>query len=228
MAGVNSIRPVVIIGAGGLGREVLEILKARNRIVPEYEILGFIDDNKETHGKAINGYRSLGGLDWLKGQKGDGLGCICAIGACATRKKVVQKLQEMDLDFFKAIHPSVVMGDFIELGRGVIIGAGSVLTVNIRIEDHVFVNKSCSIGHDVTIGRYCSINTMTTVSGGSRLQEGVYIGAGATLVQEVSVGSWATIGAGAAVIDDIPGGVVAVGVPARPIRDNTATDSTSE
>ena len=219
MTGVNSIGPVVIIGAGGLGREVLEILKARNRITPAYNILGFIDDNKEIKGKTVNRYQTLGGLDWLEGKASDGLSCICAIGACVARKKVVQRLQEMGMNFCNAIHPSVVMGDFIELGRGVIIGAGSVLTVNIKIEDHVFINKSCSIGHDVTIGRYCTINTSATVSGGSRLDEGVYVGAGATLIQEVSVGSWATIGAGAAVIGDIPDGVVAVGVPARPIKD---------
>lgn len=212
------MKSVVIVGAGGFGREVLEIFKAQNKITKTWDILGFIDEDKQLHGKKMNGYPVLGGLDWLKEHNNDNLGCVCAIGTCETRKQVVEKLQEIGANFHNAIHPSVIMSDFVELGKDVIICAGSILTVNIKIGDHVHINLSSTIGHDAIIGSYCTINPIVAINGNNHLGEGVYVGTGATFIQGISVGSWSTIGAGAVAIEHIPEKVVAVGVPAKVIK----------
>lgn len=212
------MKSVVIVGAGGFGREVLEIFKDQNRVSKTWDILGFIDENKELHGKMVNGYPVLGGLDWLRKHNNENLGCVCAIGTCETRKRVVEKLQEMNVNFYNAIHPSVVMSEFVELGSDVIICAGSILTVNIKIGDHVHVDTNCTIAHDAVIANYCRLNPGVRINGENHLGEGVYVGTGATFIQQVSVGSWSTIGAGAVVISDIPENVVAVGVPTRVVR----------
>ena len=212
------MKSVVIVGAGGFGREVLEIFKDQNKISQAWNILGFIDENKELHGKAINNYPVLGGLDWLREHKNDCFGCVCAIGTCETRKQVVQKLQETGISFYNAIHPSVIMSEFVELGQDVIICAGSILTVNIKIGDHVHINLNSTIGHDAVIGSYCTINPTVKINGNNHLGEGVYVGTGATFIQEVSVGDWSTIAAGAVIIEDIAERVVAVGVPAKVVR----------
>lgn len=212
------MKSVVIVGSGGFGREVLEIFKAQNELRPTWDILGFIDEDKGLNNSIINNYRVLGGLDWLAEHNNINLGCVVAIGDCRTRKVVVEILEEMGISFYNAIHPSVLMSDSVELGRGVIICAGSVLTVNIKIGSHVQVNLNCTVGHDAVIGSYCTVSPMVAVNGHDHLGEGVYIGSGVTLIQDVSVGGWSTIGAGAVVVKDIPEKVLAVGIPARVIK----------
>lgn len=218
------MKSVVIIGAGGFGREVLEIFKDQNKISKSWNILGFIDENKQLHGKILNGYPVLGDLDWLREHNNDNLGCVVAVGTCKTRKQVVERMQEIGVNFYNAIHPSVIMSEFVELGQGVVICAGSILTVNIRIGNHVHINLNCTIGHDAVIGRYCTINPTVKINGNNHLGEGVYVGTGATFIQRVSVGSWSTIGAGAVVTVDIPEQVTAVGVPAKVIKNKDQGD----
>jgi len=210
-------KSVVLIGAGGSGREVLEILKDLNKKRKPWDILGFIDENEKLHGKTINGYPVLGGIDWLKIQN-PRPSCICTINDCEPRKKVVQKLNRLGVEFVNAIHPSTYIGDSVHLGKDIIIYAGSLLTANIEVGDHVHINFSCGIGHDAVIGPYSTISGLVNINGNVRLGEGVFVGSGATVIPEMSIGNWAVIGAGAVVVRDIPGKVVAVGVPARPIK----------
>lgn len=212
------MRSVVIVGAGGFGREVLEIFKDENRISKSWNILGFVDENRQLHGKVLNGYPVLGGLDWLRAHNSENLGCVVAIGTCETRKQVVERLEEIGVNFHNAVHPSVIMSDSVQMGTDVIICAGSILTVNIKIGDHVHININSTIGHDAVIGRYCTINPIVAINGNNHLGEGVYVGTGATFIQGISIGSWSTIGAGAVVIGDIPEKVTAVGVPAKVIK----------
>jgi sugar O-acyltransferase (sialic acid O-acetyltransferase NeuD family) len=209
---------IVIVGAGGFGREVLEIFKDQNRIKKRWNIVGFVDDDKKLHGKMVNGYPVLGDLDWLKEHNKENLSCVCAIGMPETRKKVVAELQKIDVKFSNAIHSSVLMSEFVELGDDVIICAGSILTVNIKIGDHVHIDTNCTVAHDVVIGSYCRLSPGVRVNGRDRLGEGVFVGSGATLVQEISVGNWSTIGAGAVVTEDIAENVVAAGIPAKEVR----------
>lgn len=211
-------KSIVIVGAGGFGREVMEIFKEQNRMSPTWDILGFIDEDEKLHGSVINGFPVLGGLDWFKQNNKKNLGCVCAIGSCEIRKKVVERLKTLGVKFYNAIHPSVIMSEFVELGEDVIICAGSILTVNIKIGDHVHINLNCTIGHDAIIENFCTINPLVIINGHDHLGEGVYIGTGASFIHEVSVGSWSTVGAGAVIIADLPANIVAVGVPAKVIK----------
>jgi len=202
----------------------VEIFKAQNEIENRWEILGFLDDSQELRGKTINGFPILGGISWLSGRQDEGVKCVCAIGDTATRKKVVDKISKGGGQFCQAIHPTVITSETVELGEDVIICAGTILTVNISIDDHCIVNLNCTIGHDAVIEKFCTLNPTASINGHDHLEEGVYIGSGATLIEGVRVGKWTTIGAGAVVIDDIPTGVVAVGVPAKPIRNKTGEE----
>ena len=130
----------------------------------------------------------------------------------------MEELEGIGVPFYNAIHPSVIIKDFVELGKGIIIQAGSILAVNSKIGDHVHINFHCAIGHDARIGNYCTISPHVTINGFNRLGEGVYVGAGASFVQEISIGAWTIIGAGAAVVGNIPEKVVAVGVPAKVVK----------
>ena len=211
------MRKIVIVGAGGFGREVLEIFKDDNTIENKWEIIGFVDDNSDIHEQMINDFSVVGGLDWLIENKAD-VSCVIAIGEPKTKKLISDKLEANNVKFVNAIHPSVIMSEYVKLGNNVIICAGCILTVNITIGNHVIINLNSTIGHDVIIEDYCSMMPAVKINGNNHLNKGVYVGTGASFIHQVTIGSWTTIGAGAAVVKDIPDNVIAVGVPAKVIK----------
>ena len=80
------MKNIVIIGSGGFGREVAWLISDINRKSKEWNILGFIDDNKKLHGEIINGYRVLGSFDFFKDKKD--IYYVCAIGNAKVRKEI--------------------------------------------------------------------------------------------------------------------------------------------
>ena len=80
------MKKVVIVGAGGFGREVIEIFKDQNCFERKWEILGFIDENSNLWEKAINNFPILGGLDWFENNRD--VGCVVAIGDPKTKKRI--------------------------------------------------------------------------------------------------------------------------------------------
>ncbi|MBA7655672.1 putative acetyltransferase EpsM [subsurface metagenome] len=221
MANKDKIKSVVIVGAGGCGKVTLEVVKNQNRASPIWNIMGFIDDNEELHGKEINGYPVLGGLDWLRQYSNDNLGCVVAIDSCEIRKQVVARLHGISINFYNAIDPLAIIEDFVEIGNDVVIQSQATLRVNSRIGDHVHISTTALIGHEAIIGNYCTIAPRGDIDGKVRLDEGVYVGSHAVLLPGVSIGSWSTIGAGAVVTKDIPKNAVAVGMPAKVIKRKT-------
>jgi sugar O-acyltransferase (sialic acid O-acetyltransferase NeuD family) len=212
------IKNVVIVGAGDFGREVLEIFKAKNKVCYQWNILGFVDDDQKLQGKLVSNYPVHGNIEWLNSAPFSDIGCVCSIGLCEVRKEIVQKIQKYGIPFVNAVHPSVTICDFVHLGKGVIIQAGAILGVNSFIGDQVHVNFHGVIGHDVIINPFCTIGTKATINGHDQLGEGVFVGSGATFLQNLTIGEWTTVGAGAVVINDLAAHVVAVGVPARVIK----------
>ncbi len=208
---------VVVIGAGGFGRETLEVLKDMNKVYRKWDILGFIDDNPAIHGTTVNKMPVLGGIDWLIANHAGEIGCVIGMGDPEVKRKIVAKLKPAGVRFVNAIHPSVIMSEFVEMGEDVIICAGCILTVNIKMGSHIIVNLNCTIGHDTVIEDFCSIQPTVKINGRNILREGVYVGTGATFIHNVGVGEWTTIGAGACVVKDLPDHVTAVGVPANKI-----------
>lgn len=205
---------VIIFGAGGFGREVLEILKDQNKVFETWDILGFIDDTLPV-GQHVNGFPILGNMDWFSNNHNNA-GCLVAIGDPLIKWKIIEELEKYGVNFVNAIHPSVIMSDSVELGKNVIICAGCILTVNIKIGSHVILNLNSTVGHDVIIEDYCSIMPSVKINGNVLLKKGVYIGSGATIIQHINIGELSTIGAGAVVVRDIPNGVTAIGIPAKP------------
>lgn len=199
---------IVVIGAGGLGRETLEVLKSNP--CHEQNLLGFIDDNEKLHGKTINGYPVLGGCEWLEDQ--DVL-VVCGIGNNYTRKRVIEKLAK-DTQFVNALHQNTEIGDTVTFGEGNVVTSNCTLTCNIKIGNHVFINLHTTIGHDSILEDYVNLAPGVHISGNVTLKEGCYIYTGAVILPGVTIGRWAEIGAGSVVLKDIPDYAVAVGIPA--------------
>lgn len=207
---------ILIIGAGGLGREVAAML-TQTSLSKAYNLLGFVDDNPEL--KVINGLPLLGDTNWLLSQK-DALHCILAIANPAVKRKMAQKLQSCsNLSFPNIIHPSARLHhpDYIELGMGNIICDGTILTTNVKLGNFNIINLACTLGHDCVLGDYCSIMPGVNISGGAHLQNGVYIGTGAKLIKSTLLEDFCTVGAGSVVNTNIAAGKTYVGIPAREI-----------
>lgn len=209
---------LVILGAGGLARETLWVAREMNQERKQFDILGFVDDNPDLWGRTLADLPVLGGLGWLRENWSSDLCGICGVGNTVIRKRLHQWAQDVDLKFTNLIHPSAQMSRYVELGQGVVITAGTILTTQIEIHNQVFLNLSCTIGHDAVLEPYTNCAPACNISGGVRLKEGAHLGTGVQVIQNLTVGEWTKVGAGAVVIRDLPAHSVAVGVPAKVIK----------
>lgn len=208
---------LIIIGAGGFGREVAWLVEEINGEGEFWNLIGFIDDQSVRYGEGVNDIPMLGGIDFLQSMPRKPF-VICAIGEPTSRKKVVDRLGSLGLRYATLVHPSVKYSKYVSIGEGSIICAGTIITTNVSIGNHVIINLDCTVGHDVVIEDYVSLMPSVNVSGGVLVREGTYVGTGASIIQNVTIGEWGVVGAGAVVTKDLPGHVVSVGVPARPVK----------
>ena len=212
------IGDLVIVGARGHGKEIASLVEAINGVCPTWNLLGFVDDDPVDEARASLGYPILGGLGWLEDHLG--MSVAIAVGNPRSRAAVVARLAACDLIYPSLVHPSAILHEpTVEIGEGVLVFAGTTVMVEAVLRDHVHVNLHCTISHNAQIGAYSIVNPGANLSGDVILEPGVYIGTGACMIQGLTIGSGSIIGAGATVVDSIPANVVAVGTPARPIRD---------
>ena len=209
------MKDIVIIGAGGFGREVAWLIEDIKKVNNEWNIVGFVDDNKSIQGTEINGYKVVGDIDWLEKQE---VFVVNAIGNPVIKKKVMDKLDGSKNKYPVLIHPSVICSDRVSFGEGSIICAGNIITVNVEIGKHVIINLDCTIGHDANIGDYSTVLPSVNVSGFVKTEECVSVGTGSAVIQGVNIGRNTVVGAGAVVVKDLPANCTAVGSPAKPIK----------
>lgn len=208
----NSKIPIAIFGAGGLGKEVKIIIDAINKVKATYQFIGYFDDNQQ-------GENIIGDLNVLNGWK-DELHIVVAVGSPVTKQKIIGAIQNQQVKYATLIHPRVIIGDKekVAIGVGTILTAGSILTTDIKIGNHVLINLNATIGHDVLISDFCSIMPGVNIAGAVKLEPCVLIGSGANIINEARIGSAASVGAGAVVTKDIKTSTTVVGVPAREMR----------
>lgn len=199
---------IVIVGTGGHGRDVLFTAFDCS----QYEVIGFIDDDDEKHGKIINGIKVLGGLEWFDDHRTQ---CIVAINDTKSRKRVVNKLIKKRVKFCTLIHPSVILPNSVKIGIGCMIQAGSVFASNVAIKNHVIINLVCTIGHDSVLEDYVSLAPGVHINGNNRIKKGVFLGSGAVTKQGLTINEWSTIGMGTVLINDVPKFSLSVGVPGK-------------
>jgi sugar O-acyltransferase (sialic acid O-acetyltransferase NeuD family) len=215
---VTQRTPIVIVGAGGFGREIAWLVDAINQDHPSYDFLGFVDD---AGAAPPEGYDVLDTLDGWVARPRAGVQMVCAIGDPYTRLRVARRLDAAGSAFATLVHPNVERSRWVRIGAGSMVCAGNILTTNITVGEHCLINLDCTIGHDARVGEFASLMPGVHISGDVDIGAGVYFGTGAAVINNVRLGAWSIVGAGAVVAGDLPGGVVAVGVPAKPIKANT-------
>ena len=205
---------IYIVGAGGFGREVLNLYIDLGR---EHEVAGFLIENCQTHDTEING-KPLRDISILTEKDMSAVRLICAIGT-PLRRRLIEFTKTEGYRYDSVIHPSAIKSRWVDLGEGTIVCAGNILTSQIAIGDYSIINLDCTIGHDASIGRYTTISPGVHISGRVTIGDQCFVGTGAAIVERVTIGSRAYIGAGSVVVNDIPAGVLALGVPAKPVRE---------
>ncbi|MBW3601344.1 MAG: NeuD/PglB/VioB family sugar acetyltransferase [Actinobacteria bacterium] len=209
------VRPLVILGAGGHGREILDIIRAAQQDRHTHDFVGFLDDGLPVgDASGPHALPVLGGTDLLARLDVD---YLIGIGLPAHRRRVDRAARAWGRRAACAIHPQASLGSRLLLGPGLVMAPGARMTTNITTGRHVHLNLNSTVSHDCVVGDYVTITPGVNVSGSVRVGDDVWLGTGATVNQEVSIGARTIIGAGGSVISDIPPGVTAVGVPARPL-----------
>ena len=213
---------IVIIGAGGHGKVVLEIVRRDLDV----KFVGFIDDDKNSHDKAVDGAMVLGDLDSLPAlilaNKLEG--AIIAVGNNKTRARLYGKLKKLGLIMINAIHPDALIAKDVEIGEGVVIAAGVVINTGTRIGNNVIINTGAIIDYGNVLEDHTHISPGVKLGSKVTVKKYTHVGLGAKVVEEITIGENVTVGAGAVVLENIPDNSLAVGVPARVVRQKNETD----
>jgi sugar O-acyltransferase (sialic acid O-acetyltransferase NeuD family) len=210
------MKKLIIVGAGGFGRE---IFSWANKLTAEgifSDIKGFIDDNPI----ALQNYhykkKIIGEIRDYQPKKDE----IYAMGIAAPTKKkleIARMLKERGAEFISLIHPSVFIGSNIQIGQGCILCPNVILSCDIRIGDFVTFNVLSTVGHDAIVGDGCTFNSFVNINGFVKIGKGVEVGSHGTILPNCQIGDFAKIGAGSAVVKSVKANATVLGVPARKI-----------
>jgi sugar O-acyltransferase (sialic acid O-acetyltransferase NeuD family) len=216
----NTPMRLVILGAGGHGKEVASYVYDLNLRSGSIDLVGFVDDSKKP--QEFAGSRVLWSFEDIATQGLDlkGFRFITAVGDNKVRQRLAGVGEKAGLEMWTLVHNEAYVGDRASLGGGTCIAPGSIITTDVDIGRHCIVNVNASVSHDCNIGDFCNINPGAIVCGDVEIGTGAYVGAGAVIRDKVKVGAWSVIGAGAAVVTDVPEGVTVMGVPARVVDES--------
>lgn len=215
---------IIVIGAGGFGRETLDVIEAINAAAPEpvWNVLGVVDDGPaeiQVERLRARGVALLGSLETLRDQ-GEGCWFVIGIGSPTVKARIAERVSTWGVRPATLVHPAAAVGTQTEIARGAVVCGGAQLSTNLRLGEHVHVNPGAMIGHDSVLDDFVSVNPGAIVSGEVRVRRETLIGAGATVLQGLEVGERSRVGAAACVTKNVDAGATVVGVPARHAGDN--------
>lgn len=208
------MRPIIILGAGGHARVLADIL-----LLTKAEIIGCVAPTKASNSLLNISY--LGDDSCISDYSVQDILLVNGVGSVGIpeiRHGIFEQFSGKGYTFATVRHPSAIVGSDVRLSEGVQVMAGAIVQPGCRIGKNAIINTGARVDHDCEIGANAHIAPGVVLSGGIKIGERSHIGTGACIRQNVEIGADAIIGVGAAVVSDIPRGGVAVGVPARCIR----------
>jgi sugar O-acyltransferase (sialic acid O-acetyltransferase NeuD family) len=214
---VRAMRDLLIVGCGGFGREVADIVDAINDAAPTWHLLGFVDDEPSPANRErieLRGSVILGSVATARSTNPEA-DFVVGIGNAPTRKKIADFLEAAGLNPAVLVHPSAVIGANVDVGNGTIVAAHVAVGSDITIGRHVHLDRASQVGHDSVVEDFATVHPAGVISGNCRVGARAELGTNCTLLPGVSVGSDAVVGAAACVTKDVPAQAVVRGVPAK-------------
>jgi sugar O-acyltransferase (sialic acid O-acetyltransferase NeuD family) len=210
MIGSVDAARVVVIGAGGHGREAASIGTAAG-----FDVVGILDDGAPEQAPLADlGLALLGPVSWL--DEADPVpDYVAALGDPVARRRVAGRADAAGAAAATLVHPTADLGPRVDLGVGAVVWPQVAVTAQVRTGAHTHLNVGSSVSHDCVLGAFVTVGPGVRVCGAVVLEDDVWLGAGAVLLPGVHVGRGAVVGAGAVVRGDVPAGTTVVGVPAR-------------
>jgi len=207
---------LVIVGAGGHGRELLDVVEAINLSRPSWDFLGFLDDGEpDAELLARRQAEHLGAVELLAEIEA---AYVLAVGSSDIRARLDALATGFGRVAATLVHPLASVASDVTLAAGVVIAAGARVTTNVRLGRHSHLNVNAVVSHDCRVGDFVTISPSATINGNVTIEDGAFLGAAAVVTPGRRLGAGCTVGAGAVVIDDVPPGAVVVGVPARQVQ----------
>lgn len=208
----DTMQNLIIVGAGQFGRELygwaLDCIKAG----ANWQVKGFIDDDPNS----LDGYsydlQIISDIASYIPLKDDVF--ICSISSINAKIRCCNDLIAKGAKFINLIHPTVVIGQNVSLGQGVILGPYAVLTCDLTVGNFVTISGHSGAGHDTKIGDWCHINGWCTVNGCAILEDAVFLGTNAIILPSAKVGKFAYVGAGSLVLRRVQDYEKVFGMPA--------------
>ncbi|WP_227762469.1 acetyltransferase [Zhaonella formicivorans] len=210
--------PVIVLGAGGHAKVLIDILRLRG-----IKILCLIDPKLATFSNTLNGIRLIDNEDEVLRYQPDEVRLVNGLGSVSDTTKrthLFQKLKNLGYSFASLIHPSAIIASDVKLAEGVQIMAGAIIQAGSNVGQNAIINTKASIDHDCVIGNHVHIAPGVTLSGGVTVGDRAHIGTGATIIQNVRIGQSSIVGAGALVLKDVPEGAKVLGVAAKVVTTN--------
>ena len=207
---------VLLLGAGGHAAVAADALIQAQAGSPGMELIGFLDDNPDLHGKFLFDREIMGPIKKLDQIHHDAV--FIAVGDNQHRKTIFLEMKERKERLINIIHPAAVVAPDVELGEGVLICAGAVINPSVTVGNNVIINTSSSVDHHNQIADHVHIGPGVNLGGEVVIAEGALLGIGAAVSPGRKIGSWSVVGAGACVIRDVSAGDIVAGVPAKSIQ----------
>lgn len=211
---------LLVVGAGGFGREVYTWLSQTIKGDPRYKIAGFLDDNVaknlEELDKRHYQLKVVGTVRDYRPQENELL--VMGIFDPAAKRKCVEQLRQRGAKFYTLVHPDTVIGHDVHIGEGCVICPYCVLANDSKIDDFVSLNINSSVGHDSDVGEFTSINGGVEITGEVSVGSGCFFGVGAVVINKCRIGEKTVVGAGSVVIRNVGSGITVFGNPAKTVK----------
>jgi UDP-perosamine 4-acetyltransferase len=206
-------KKIVIIGAGGHAKVIVDILRGS----PFYEAVGCLDAAFQE--KDVAGVKVIGDDRLLPELYQKGItGAFVAIGDNRLRVMISRRVANMGFELINAVSLHSVLSSSVRMGQGIAVMPGAVINVDVQVRDNAIINTGACVDHDCLLGEGCHIAPGCFLAGNVIIGEGAFLGVGCKVIPRVKIGVWSVAGAGAVVTKDLPPYSMAVGVPARVIR----------
>ena len=220
--------PLLLVGAGGFGRETAEVVDAVNDLhrdrhgAARWDLRGFLDDDPARWGRLVSGTPVVGPVDALADHH-DGRAVVCAGNPRdrTAKARIVDRLTRLGVEddrYATVVHPAASLARSCELDGGTVVLAGVVATADVSVGAHVGLMPHVVLTHDDQLADFVIAGSGARLAGGVTVDIGAYLGAGCLIREGLHIGRWALVGMGAALTHDVPPAEVWAGVPARYLR----------